>query len=337
MSSVLTVILNWRTPDLTIRATEAALVAMAGIEGAITIVDNDSGDGSEAKLRAAVADRGWDRVQVLQSGRNGGFGAGNNVGIRAGLPGGDRPDYVYLVNSDAFAEPDTIRILLDHMQAHPKTGIAGSYVHGEDGTPHVASFRFPSLASEFENAAQTGPISKILRRYIVSLPKPDQTVRTDWVPGASLIMRQDMIDRIGAFDEGFFLYFEETDLCLRAARSGWDTYCVPESQVTHIGSVSTGMKNWGRVPGYWFDSRWRYFRKNHGVAVAVGATVAHVGGIAINRLRAALGSSQRRNPPYFLRDMVAHDLRALARGIEPAAVHHPAVRHPAPVVREAAR
>lgn len=321
MASVLTVILNWRTPDMTLQSAEAAVAAMEEIEGAIVIVDNDSGDGSEAKLRAAVAERGWKRVRVIQSGRNGGFGAGNNVGIRAGLPDGARPDYVYLLNSDAFPAPDAIRLLLDHLDAHPRSGMAGSYIHGTDDTPHVTCFRFPSVASEFEGGAQTGPISKLLRHAIIPQPIPQGPARMDWVAGASLMMRQDMLDRIGAFDEQYFLYFEETDLCLRAARAGWQTDYVPASRVAHIGSASTGMKGWARTPGYWFDSRWRYFRKNHGLATAVAATLAQTAGLAINRLRLALGSERRSGGPRFLRDLLAHDLRALATGIPPAAIH----------------
>lgn len=324
MASVLTVILNWRTADMTLRAAEAAITAMDGIEGGIVIVDNDSGDGSEETLRAAVADRGWDRVRVIQSGHNGGFGAGNNAGIRAGLAGGGRPDHVYLLNSDAFPAPDAIRILLDHMAEHSRTGMAGSYIHGIDDVPHVTCFRFPSVAAEFEGGAQSGPISKLLRHAIIPQPIPVEPSRMDWVAGASLMMRQDMLDQIGAFDEEYFLYFEETDLCLRAARSGWQTDYIPASRVAHIGSVSTGMKEWDRTPGYWYDSRWRYFRKNHGLAAAIAATSAQTVGLSINRLRSALGNSPRNGPRRHLRDMLAHDIRALVTGIEPAAIHSPA-------------
>src|SRR3712207_2267250 len=114
---LLTVVLNWRTPELTLQAAEAALREMAGLEGALTIVDNDSGDGSEARLREGVAARGWpkDRVRVLQSGRNGGYGAGNNFGIRAGLPNGEEPDFVYILNPDAMPDPGAIRALVDYL------------------------------------------------------------------------------------------------------------------------------------------------------------------------------------------------------------------------------
>lgn len=322
MASVLTVILNWRTPEMTIRSVDSAVVAMEGIDGAIVVVDNDSGDGSEEALRAAVADRGWDRGRVIQAGRNGGFGAGNNVGIRAGLPDGGRPDYVYLLNSDAFPAPDAIRVLLDHMKANPGTGLAGSYIHGTDDAPHVTCFRFPSIASEFEGSAQTGPITRLLRHAVIPQPIPDRAMRMDWVAGASLMMRQDMLDRIGAFDEEYFLYYEETDLCLRAARAGWQTDYVPASRVAHVGSASTGMKDWRRTPGYWFDSRWRYFRKNHGLMAAIAATGAQTAGLTINRLRVALGSGRRSGGQRFMRDLLAHDLRALRQGIPPAAIHH---------------
>lgn len=311
MTTVSTIILNWRTADMTLRSAESALAAMEGIEGAITIVDNDSGDGSEEKLREAVAQRGWDRVRVIQSGHNGGFGAGNNVGIRAGLPGGERPDFVYLLNSDAFPAPDSIRILLDHMLADPGLGLAGSYIHGEDGVPHVSCFRFPSIASELESSARTGPLTRLLRHHVVSQPFFTTPVHCDWLCGASLMMRQDMLDRIGGFDEEYFLYFEETDLCLRAARAGWKALYAPDSQVAHIGSVSTGMAGSKRTPQYWYDSRWYYFRKNHGLATAVAATMAQLAGLSLNRLRHGLGNAPRSGPEGHLRGMLAHDLRAL--------------------------
>ncbi|MCC7321184.1 MAG: glycosyltransferase family 2 protein [Rubellimicrobium sp.] len=307
---VLTVILNWRTAEMTLRALDAAVLAMEGIAGGITVVDNDSGDGSFERIAAGVAARGLSRVRVLQSGRNGGFGAGNNHAIRAGLPEG-RPDFVYILNSDAFPAPGAIRALLDHLLAHPEAGFAGSRIHGPDGEAHLTTFRFPSPAGEFEGAARIGPISRLLRGRAVPLPVPQANARVDWLAGASLMMRMDSLDRIGLFDEGFFLYYEETDLCLRLARAGQEVHFVHDSDVMHLGSVSTGMKTWARVPGYWFDSRWRYFTKNHGRAGAIAATAAQVAGGMLHRLRHLVTGGKRGDPPQFLRTLVAHDLHAL--------------------------
>jgi N-acetylglucosaminyl-diphospho-decaprenol L-rhamnosyltransferase len=307
MGSVLTVILNWRTAEMTLQAAKAAVVAMEGITGAIVIVDNDSGDGSFEALTAGVA--GWDGVRVVQSGRNGGFGAGNNVGIRAGLADGSRADYVYLLNSDAFPAPDAIRALRDHLESHRQTGFAGSYIHGPDGVAHRTAFRFPSIASEFEGAMRFGPVSRIFRSKIVAQPIPEQTGRVDWLAGASLMMRQNVLDKIGLFDEAFFLYFEETELCHRAAVAGWPTDYVLESRVEHIGSVSTGMKEWQRIPGFWLDSRLHYFTKVHGRGYAFLATLAHLAGGVLWRARLLLQRKDRGDPPYFLRDLAGHYLR----------------------------
>jgi len=323
MATVLTVILNWRTAEMTLRAAEAALVAMQGIDGAVVIVDNDSGDGSFEQMSAAVVQRGWDhgphRVRVLQSGHNGGFGAGNNFGIRAGLPGGARPDYVYLLNSDAFPAPDAIAALLSHLETHPETGFAGSYIHGEDGAPHHTAFRFPTIAGEFEQAARFGPISRLLRGAIVAPPLPVVTGRVDWLAGASLMMRQSVLERIGLFDEVFFLYFEETELCLRAARAGFPTDYVVESRVAHIGSVSTGMKGWQRVPRFWLESRMYYYTKSHGRAYALLATAAHVTGGLIWRARALIQRKDVIDPKHYLFDMSAHAVAWAFSGFRPVA------------------
>ncbi|MDN5786798.1 glycosyltransferase family 2 protein [Pseudorhodobacter sp.] len=320
MKTLLTVILNWRTADMTVQSAEAALREMAGLPGAVTIVGSDSGDGSFEALTAAVTARGWDKgvtpVRVIQAGHNGGFGAGNNVGIRAGLPpgfpGGTRPDYVYILNSDAFPDQGAIRALYDHLNRNPITGFAGSYIHGDDGSPHRTAFRFPSVLAEFESSVRFGPVSRLLRRHIVAQPIPAATTRVDWLAGASLMMRQDALDTIGLFDEAFFLYFEETELCHRAAAAGFPTDYVRESRVTHIGSVSTGMKTWARMPGYWFDSRLYYFAKTRGRAYAALATLSLVLGSSLWRLRLLFQHKDRGDPPRFLSDLIVHAWRNLA-------------------------
>lgn len=307
---VLTVVLNYKTPHLALRAVEAALREMEGLAGAITVVDNDSGDGSYETLFKGVQERGWDRVRVLQSGHNGGYGAGNNFGIRQGLPDGSKPDYIYILNSDAFPQPGAIRVLVDYLQSHPKVGFAGSRIHGEDGVYHTSAFRFPTIFSEFDGGAETGPISRLLRRYNVVLPEPMEAQTVDWVPGASLLVRYKVFEETQGFDERFFLYFEETDLSLRARRAGWLTVCLPESRIMHIGSVSTGMKTWKRMPAYWFDSRLWYFTKNHGVLYAAAATLAYLAGAAISGLRRLFRPPDPNRPLHFTSDMVSHALRS---------------------------
>jgi N-acetylglucosaminyl-diphospho-decaprenol L-rhamnosyltransferase len=315
---LLTIVLNYKTAEMTERAVEAALREMDGLDGEVLIVDNDSQDGSFEALSQAVIRRGWDdanRVRVIQTGHNGGYGSGNNAGIRAGLSDGRRPDFVYILNSDAFPDKDAIRNLLRVMDDDPRVGFAGSYIHGPDGTPHETSFRFPTILGEVEMYAKTGPISKLLKRSIIAMPIPDRTVEMDWVCGASLLIRTDMLDAVGLFDETFFLYYEETDLCRRVWDAGWKVMYVRDSEVTHIGSVSTGMKEWTRIPGFWLDSRLYYYAKNHGRLYAAGSTLAIILGFSIYELRRILQRRPPATPPRFLRDLIAHDVTAAWRGL----------------------
>ncbi len=140
------------------------------------------------------------------------------------------------------------------------------------------------------------------------------------------MMRQTVLDQIGLFDETFFLYFEETDLCRRAALAGWPTDYVVESRVTHIGSVSTGMKTWGRMPQYWFDSRRHYFVKNHGHAYASAALAAHVAGGILWRARLLVQRKDRGDPPHFLRDLIMHSVRNLFKPHSAPPVAQPTTR-----------
>lgn len=307
---LLVIVLNYRTAQMTLRAVEAALADMP--EGAeLVLVDNASGDGSAALLQEAVTQRGWDadgKVRFIQSAVNGGFGAGNNIGLRQKMTDGSVPDYFYILNSDAFPDRGCIAGLLRHMQITPKAGMVGSHVRGEDDMPHTTAFRFPTIAGEFEGGARLGPISRALHRSIIAPPLPDRTCQVDWVAGASVMMRAQMLDDIGLFDEDFFLYFEETDLCNRAARAGWERWYMPEVGVVHIGSVSTGMKEWQRMPAYWFASRRTYFCKNHGRAYAALAWAARLAGGSIHALRTTLSGQPSQDPAYFLRDLLRFGL-----------------------------
>ncbi|UWR23512.1 glycosyltransferase family 2 protein [Sulfitobacter sp. S190] len=306
---LLCVLLNFRTPQMTLRAAEAALADLPGLGGELVIVDNASGDDSYDVLRREVAGRGWAQdglVRVIASPVNGGFGAGNNVGFRARMSDGAKPDFVYILNSDAFPDPGAIAALRDHLVAHPQAGIACSHVRGEDGVTHTTAFRFPSVAGEFEGAARLGVFSRLLAAAQVPMPQPAATRQVDWSAGASMMLRQSMLDEIGLFDETFFLYFEETDLCLRARRAGWQCWYVTESRVVHIGSVSTGMKTKRRMPSYWYDSRRHYFIKNHGRVYAGAALGAHVLGGLLHRLRMGLAGRRPQDPNWFLRDLLAH-------------------------------
>lgn len=313
---VLTVIVNYRTPELTLKAASSALQAMTGIEGEIVIVENASGDGSETALRSGIAD--WPRCRLLVARQNDGFGAGNNIGIAAGLSDGSRPDFVYLLNPDAFPEPGAIRALLDQMVANPDCGFVGSQLLDGDGVDDVSAFRFPTALSEFVGAAHTGVISNLFPRHVVPIMGELPLCKVEWCSGASIMLRQSALDKVGTFDERFFLYFEETDLCHRLTEAGYPGLFVPGSRVLHLCSASTGQKTWKRKPTYWFDSRMLYFTKRGGRGYAVLATLAYLAGAIVWKTRVLLERKDDRIAPYFLRDLVAHTWRNLRPGAAPA-------------------
>jgi GT2 family glycosyltransferase len=283
----------------------------------VLVVDNDSQDGSFAELSAAArtfAHTSRTPVQVIASGENGGFAYGVNAGVRYGLASSSVPDYFYLLNSDAFPDPNAIRELVRIFEREPSAGIAGSYVYGSDGMPHQTAFRFPSVLGEFERALRLGIVSKLLHRWRVPLPLPDSDCEVDWVAGASMMIRREVFEDIGLFDDRFFLYFEETDFCRRAKLHGWRTFYVRGSAVAHIGGASTGIKDsrtQRRMPAYWFDSRRYYFQKNHGGAYLAASDVLFALGFSLWRLRRKIQNKPDEDPPSLLADFVEHSLRGL--------------------------
>ena len=297
---VLCCLLNYKTADMTAKALDALLPEVRRIPGCqVMLVDNDSQDGSFEKLSARVEEIGaGDVVEVVASGHNGGYGYGNNIALRRGLAAAEPPEYFYLLNSDAFIEGTTLSTLIDYLDHHPQVGMAGGYIHGVDGEPHSGAFRYPTLWSEIEGSMRLGLVSKVLRKHVVPLSPPTHnTEDIDWVPGASMVIRRSVLEKVGLFDETFFLYYEETDLCHRAKKAGYKVAFVRDASVAHISGASTGVKNLKkRTPRFLLDSRRHYFLKHHGRPYLWAANVAYAAGLASYRLRMRL---QDKNDPDY--------------------------------------
>lgn len=306
---------------MTARAADALLPELAAAgSGHVYIVDNDSRDGSLETLHRHAEKRGWgERVSVLAAPRNGGYGYGINLAIERALASGDPPEYIYVINSDAFADEGSIARLVAFMDAHPEAGIAGSHIHGPDGTSQGAAFRFPSVWSELESTAGLGALSRLLSRHIVSVPAPSEHRRIDWIPGTSMLIRRAALDQVGLFDEDFFLYYEETDFCRRLLAAGWQCFYVADAPITHIGCVSTGMLDQQRpMPRYWFDSRHRYFLKHHGRAYAAACDLAWLGGYAVWKTKNGVLKRAVSDRPHMFRDFLKASVRDLLTAARPA-------------------
>ncbi len=308
------IIINYRTPDLTARVTTALLPELAPLgDFHVYVVDNCSGDGSVERLRASAVADGWgSRVTVVAAPQNGGYGYGINVAIDLARTCPTPPAYYFVLNSDAFADPGAVGTMLDFMDRHPDAGLCGADIHGVDGINQGSAFRFPTAASEFNDTAKTAIVARLMGQSTVSIPLPDQPTEVEWISGTCLMIRREVVDQIGFFDEGFFLYFEEIDFCRRARRAGWRSYCLPAAKVTHLGSVSTGMNDQSRpIPRYWFESRHRYLQKHHGRPYTLFCDGCWVAGFVILTAKTSLLRRPRSSPPHMLRDFVRNTLTML--------------------------
>lgn len=306
------VIVTYKTARLTIEALRsvAAERSLGSLGIRTIVVDNASGDAPD--VIEAIQREGWgDWVEVIVAPRNGGFSYGNNLGIETAYAH-RRPDYVYLMNPDAVVRPHAIEILVEFLESHPEVGIAGSSFEDLDGSDWPISFRFPGLLSELSSGVQLGVLSRILRRFETARIMTKVAQPTDWICGASMMIRPTVFDAIGGFDENYFLYFEETDFCYRARRAGLPTWYVPESRVMHIRGESTQVTDRidtpKRLPGYWFDSRRRYFRVTFGLPRAMAIDVVAIVANSLGWLKRRLLGRTRGSVSHLVRDLTAHSV-----------------------------
>jgi GT2 family glycosyltransferase len=299
------ILLNYRRADL-VEDCLASLAPECAAESGIgvVVVDNASGDGSAQRIGDAIRRRGWGGwARLLESPVNGGFSAGNNLGIAA-----VQAEHYLLLNSDTLVRPGALATLLASMRAQPDVGLLGPRLEGLDGTPQESCFRFHSPWSELMAAAATGPVSRLLRRHQIAQPAADAPHDTPWISFACVMIRAAALREIGPLDEGYFMYFEDMDYCRRAGRCGWRVRYEPAARVVHLRGGSSPVKQAfaerKRVPRYYFASRTRYFAKHYGgVAGVLLANAAWHAGRAISGLRELVGHKRPHTAERHARDL----------------------------------
>ena len=232
----------------------------------VIIVDNNSGDAT-----AEILNREANWAQVILSGQNNGFGRGCNIGFAR-----VNSRYTIFINPDAQVEPDALQTMLEFMEQNPNAGIVGpATVCGEDeginGYQHTGLRPTPAT---------------IMRSCVPFLRRPSLSwviqpgsapARTGWVCGAVLMIRTDLLQRLGGFDPRFFLYWEETDLCKRVEDAGFGNWVIGGALARHIvGASSTGevVRYGGAVARHYYQSRYYYMVKHHGWWTSTIAEVA---------------------------------------------------------------
>jgi N-acetylglucosaminyl-diphospho-decaprenol L-rhamnosyltransferase len=312
--AVLISIVNYRTAALAIGCLQSLQdQVLAHGHTQVIVVDNASGDDSVPRLQAAIAERGWGAwARVVASPRNGGFAAGNNDAIRAARQAQIAFDHVWLVNPDTHVRSGALQTLCDFMAAHPRAGVAGGSMESMAGERWPIAFRFPSAWGEVEATLGLGVVTRLLKKHVVARTMGDDVCRTDWICGANFMIRAKTLAQTGLMDEGYFLYYEETDFCREVAKAGWECWYVPQARVGHDSGQSTGATGAGaatrRVPGYWFESRRRYFVKQHGRLYAAATDLAWLASHVLARARRVLQGKPHNQPPHLLRDFLAHSV-----------------------------
>lgn len=317
------VIVNYKTGDMVADCLRSiADTTEPDTRPRVVVVDNDSPDDSADRIGHAIDADFQDFATLVRAEKNGGFSYGNNVGIRRALEDDPELDAVLLLNPDTIVLPGALDELARFLEHNPEAGLIGPRLleSGEPdrhGPPQRSAFRFPSIASEFEANAQLGVVSTLLRSSVVAPAPSDEPHTCDWLSGAALCIRREVLETVGPMDEGYFLYYEETDYCRRARALGYRCWHVPDASIVHFEGQATGVTHAKprRRPGFWFDSRRLYFMSHHGRLYAIGADLAAVLGTSIARAKRLLLRRPIHSPPHYARDLVTQG--ALSNGMRP--------------------
>jgi N-acetylglucosaminyl-diphospho-decaprenol L-rhamnosyltransferase len=268
------VIVSYNSSD-TLRDCVSSLLATPGVS--VTVVDNASPDGS----LETIADL---PVKAIQSGRNGGFGFGCNIGLGAG-----EAPLVLFLNPDARLAPGALQAMEAVLDHEPGVALVGPKLYDGDGSLMPSQRHFPRVSSVWSHAL-------FLHRLFPRARWADEVDRRwedyehpnepDWVSGACMLARRSVLEQLGGFDDGFFLYCEDTDLCARLRQAGHRVRFEPSAVAHHVGGHSAPRS------GLWpilAESRVRYARKH---ARGIGRALQSAG-IAVHAFTHAVANARR--------------------------------------------
>lgn len=258
------VIVSFNTRDLLRECLQSLETECKGVSKEVFVVDNISRDQS-----AEMVEREFPGVQLIRSGANLGFAGANNRAFPF-----CKGRYVVLLNSDAFLRPEAMQRAIAYMDADPRIGLGGARLMGRDGAWQPSARMFPSVLNDFltmSGLAGKYPKSHFFGRFDRTWADQNLPADVDWVPGAFSIIRRDVLEAVGYFDENFFLYYEEVDLCMRIKIAGFRICYWPDVGVTHLGGESsktiagaTFSKSGSQLTLWRMRSGLLYYRKHHG-------------------------------------------------------------------------
>lgn len=222
------VLVSYNTRELLEQALRTVLDAAAGLRAEIFVVDNASRDHS-----AELVEEKFPQVRLIRSPRNVGFAAGNNLAFRQ-----VQGRYILLLNTDTIVRRDTLRCLVEFLDAHPEAGAAGCKILNPDGTLQLACRRgFPTPMAAFckvSGLSRLFPRSRRFAAYNLTYLDPEQVNEVDALSGSCMMVRKQAVDQVGLLDEDYFMYGEDLDWCFRMRQAGWKIYYVPHTAIVHF-------------------------------------------------------------------------------------------------------
>lgn len=267
MPDLAVIIVTWNVRDLALEALRSlyADLETSGLTAEIYVVDSASSDGT-----AEVIAETFPQVNLTASKENLGFARGNNTAMRQiGFGGqtsaGSLPRAVYLLNCDTITQPGATRALFDTLMADSSLGWVGARLTYGNGSFQDGAFAFPSLRQiwvEFFPTPGRFILGRFNGRYPRALYATGRPFPVDFTLGATVMLKREVIEQTGMFDESFFMYCEEIDWAWRVRKAGWDIQCVPAAHVIHLGGQSTSQVRARSVVDLW-TSRLRLFRKHY--------------------------------------------------------------------------
>jgi len=222
------VIVNWNTREYLDRCLKSVLCELEGLEYEIFVVDNASEDGSVDMVRVR-----YPQVRLIANEDNPGFARANNMAIQE-----SRGKYILLLNPDTEMRAGALAVLLEFLGKTPRAGAAGARLLNADGSLQTSAYPEPTLWRELWRLFHLD-IFRPYANYPMHTWELKQPRRVDVLMGACVLLPRKALDAVGLFDERFFMYSEEVDLCQRLRQDGWQLYWVPQAEVIHYGGQST--------------------------------------------------------------------------------------------------
>lgn len=287
------IILNYRTPVMVIECLKSLEGQIQPQCQRVVIVDNCSGDDSADLIEQAIEEHAWGAwAHVERSPVNGGFAAGNNVGIKSI----DAEVYL-LLNSDTIVREGAIETITRTLNEHPEVHMLGPRLEWMDGKHQTSTFRYRTPVSELLYGSGLGLLAKLFPRHVVARELHEWTAGLNWASFACIAIRREVFEKVGLLDEGYFMYFEDMAFCRKATRAGFSIAYQPEARVVHLRGGSSPVKEATRQrkrrPTYYSNARSHYFRTFYGLPGHVLANVLWTIGFLIGLLRGRSGAVEK--------------------------------------------